>query len=91
MKSKLPFALFFSLTSFLAASGQGSGISGNAPAVSFYVGIGEGSFGEDPHPVHGVECPSGGFIVGGKSIDSGGHGMDLHLRFIHRGYPVINT
>jgi hypothetical protein len=35
MKSKLPFALFFSLTSFLAASGQGTGINGNAPAVSF--------------------------------------------------------
>ncbi len=94
MKSKLPFALFFSLTSFLAVSGQGTGISGNAPAVSFYVGIGEGSFGEDPHPVHGVECPSGGFIVGGKSIDSGGAWDGFALK-VHpsglSGYQHLNS
>ena len=72
MKTKFPFILFFFMISFIVASGQGTGISDNAPTVSFYAGIGEGDFGEDPHPVHGVECPDGGFIVGGKSIDSGG-------------------
>ena len=94
MKYKLPFVLFFSLTSFLAASGQGTGISGNAPAVSFYACIGEGSFGEDPHPVHGVECPSGGFIVGGKSIDSGGAWDGFALK-VHpsglSGYQHLNS
>lgn len=94
MKFKLPFVLFFSLTSLLAASNQETGISGNAPAVSFYVGMGEGSFGEDPYPVHGVECPSGGFIVGGKSIDSGGAWNGFALK-VHpsglSGYQHLNS
>ena len=45
MKTKFPFILLFFMISFIVASGQGTGISDNAPAVSFYAGIGEGDFG----------------------------------------------
>jgi len=49
-----------------------SGVSPNAPAIEFYAGAGEECCGEDPHPVHGIQTPDGGYLVAGKSMDSGG-------------------
>ena len=66
--------LFVSLTLACDSQGtfEGSGVSDSAPGVSSYVGMGGDCCGEDPHPVHGVEASDGDFILGGKSIDSGG-------------------
>lgn len=47
-----------------------SGVSANAPSVSFYVGMSESCCGEDPHPVHGIETGDGGYLVVGKTAAS---------------------
>ena len=61
------------LTACLSEKGfEGSGISEEAPTISYYAGMGEDCCGEDPHPVHGVETSDGSFILGGKFIDLGG-------------------
>lgn len=49
-----------------------TGVSAHAPSIVFYAGIGEDCCGEDPHAVHGLQAPDGGYIVGGKSIDAAG-------------------
>jgi hypothetical protein len=49
-----------------------SGVSAGAPDIVFYAGIGEDCCGEDPHPVHGIATPDGGFAVCGKAIDESG-------------------
>ena len=59
----------FALTGL--AHGQ-TGVSNNAPAVSFYAGLGESCCGEDPHPVHGIATPDGGYILVGKTATSNG-------------------
>ncbi|MEE2787512.1 MAG: hypothetical protein VX589_09250 [Myxococcota bacterium] len=48
-----------------------NGLSPNAPDLAFYVGLGEGCCGEDPHPVHGVATPDGGYVLVGKSVTAG--------------------
>lgn len=58
--------------SVVGVESNDTGVSAKAPALSFYAGIGEGSFGEDPHPVHGTQTADGGYVVGGKSLDTGG-------------------
>ena len=47
-----------------------SGVSANAPSISFYVGMNESCCGEDPHPVHGIETGDGGYLVVGKTAAS---------------------
>ncbi|MBT3635580.1 MAG: hypothetical protein HN531_01460 [Opitutae bacterium] len=54
------------------ADGNATGVSAEAPSVSFYAGVGEGAIGEDPHAVHGTQTSDGGYVVGGKSLDAGG-------------------
>ena len=58
----------------------GSGISQNAPEVVFYAATGEECCGEDPHPVHGAQTADGGFVLCGKSIDSGGNSDGFLLK-----------
>ena len=48
-----------------------TGVTDNAPPVVFYAGLGEECCGEDPHAVHGVQTPDGGYVLAGRSIDSG--------------------
>ena len=64
--------LFLVPLSVAWAESNDTGVSSNAPGLSFYAGIGEGSFGEDPHAVHGTQTSDGGYVVGGKSLDAGG-------------------
>ena len=52
----------------------------------FYIGIGEGSFGEDPHPVHGTQTSDGGYVVGGKSLDAGGAWEGFVLKVVPSGF-----
>ena len=62
-------ALIFGFVGFAQA---GTGVSDSAPAVDFYVGLTEECCGEDPHPVHGIQTPDGGYALVGKTVDSGG-------------------
>ena len=39
----------------------------NSPKEIFYAATSETCCGEDPHAVHGIETPDGGFILTGKS------------------------
>ena len=48
-----------------------TGVSKDAPEVVFYAGLNEECCGEDPHAVHGLQTPDGGYVLAGKSIDSG--------------------
>ena len=66
------FSLLLGGTPCALADASSTGVSAKAPAVSFYAGIGEGAFGEDPHAVHGTQTSDGGYVVGGKSLDAGG-------------------
>ena len=68
------------------AEANQTGVTEGAPALSFYVGIGEGSFGEDPHPVHGTQTSDGGYVVGGKSLDAGGEWEGFVLKVVPSGF-----
>ena len=71
MKSFLSvFVAFVFFNCKWKAEANQTGVTEGAPALSFYIGIGEGSFGEDPHPVHGTQTSDGGYVVGGKSLDA---------------------
>ena len=48
----------------------------NSPKEIFYAATSETCCGEDPHAVHGIETPDGGFVLTGKSLDSNGNGRD---------------
>lgn len=50
----------------------GSGVSSDAPEVSYFIGMGEDCCGEDPHPVHGVETNDGAIVLAGKYMDGSG-------------------
>ena len=64
----------FCLVLFLTAgiANAQTGVSPNAPKVSFYIGLTESCCGEDPHPVHGIATPDGGSVVVGKTITPNG-------------------
>ena len=48
------------------------GRSKNSPKEIFYAATSETCCGEDPHAVHGIETPDGGFVLTGKSLDLDG-------------------
>ena len=69
-----------------ATDANQTGVTEGAPVLSFYIGIGEGSFGEDPHPVHGTQTSDGGYVVGGKSLDAGGAWEGFVLKVVPSGF-----
>jgi len=79
------FVLILAFLSAAFANGNTTGVSSKAPAVSFYAGIGEGAFGEDPHAVHGAQTSDGGYVVGGKSLDAGGAWEGFVLKVLPTG------
>ena len=75
LESGLPSSLSLCLILLLFASPglADTGVSPGAPQITFYAGIGEDCCGEDPHPVHGIQSPDGGYLAVGKSADNGGN------------------
>ena len=87
MKSFLSvFVAFVFFNCKWKAEANQTGVTEGAPALSFYIGVGEGSFGEDPHPVHGTQTSDGGYVVGGKSLDAGGEWEGFVLKVIPSGF-----
>ena len=50
----------------------------HSPKEIFYAATSETCCGEDPHAVHGIETPDGGFVLTGKSLEFNfaGHILD---------------
>ena len=67
-----------------------AGGGGGASDFVFYVAAGEECCGEDPHPVHGVETPDGGFVLCGKIIDAKG-GSDGFVMKLSPPFPAKPT
>ena len=66
--SQVAFAYAISGVLFLGSAWADSALSLNAPELEFYVGLTESCCGEDPHPVHGIATPDGGYLVVGKTL-----------------------
>ena len=80
------FLLLFFIHSPVWGDANQTGVTDDAPALSFYAGIAEGSFGEDPHAVHGAQTSDGGYVVGGKSLDSGGAWEGFVVKVVPSGF-----
>ena len=52
-----------------------------SPDVIFYAATSETCCGEDPHAVHGVETPDGGYVLTGKSLDQNGAWQGFVIKF----------
>ena len=57
------------------------GSSKNSPKEIFYAATSETCCGEDPHAVHGIETPDGGFVLTGKSLDRDGEWQGFAVKF----------
>ena len=53
----------------------------NSPKEIFYAATSETCCGEDPHAVHGIETPDGGFVLTGKSLDRDGEWQGFAVKF----------
>jgi len=53
----------------------------NSPKEIFYAATSETCCGEDPHAVHGIETPDGGFVLTGKSLDRNGEWQGFAVKF----------
>ena len=55
------------ILSWCSLSAADTGVSNNAPDITFYAALGEACCGEDPHPVHGIVASDGGYVIVGKT------------------------
>ena len=53
----------------------------HSPKEIFYAATSETCCGEDPHAVHGIETPDGGFVLTGKSLDRDGEWQGFAVKF----------
>ena len=53
----------------------------HSPKEIFYAATSETCCGEDPHAVHGIETPDGGFVLTGKSLDHDGEWQGFAVKF----------
>ncbi len=77
---KVPFSLVFITVSAICLF-VSEAASADAPDTIFYAATGEACCGEDPHAVHGIQTPDGGFVLSGKSLDAEGEWQGFAVKF----------